>query len=98
MKARKYKLKNATVFNACKQALENLGFDIESSNLRKGEIQATSGISFRSWGENVNIRITSISSSTKVRISSKSPAQLIDWGKSQENEEKIFDELEKIIG
>jgi hypothetical protein len=53
--------------------------------------------SILSWGESVEIKISTKadSNSVDVLITSSASAQLIDWGKSRGNVEKLVTELQK---
>lgn len=57
-------------------------------------IKASTGVSVRSWGEAVNIKISSVSSGVEVTISSSSISPFA-WGKNKENVNSFFHALEK---
>ena len=68
-----------------KNVIEELGWDIEG--IKANLIRASTGFSIRSWGEIITIFIEYIEKDkTKLVIKSEPKAQLIDWGKSRENE------------
>ena len=85
----------------CKFALKKLEIDIDEIDLREGIIYASTKSSLISWGENVKIElIKNSASSSFVQISSEAKAQLITWGKNDENIIKIgktIKELSKSI-
>ncbi|QKY17891.1 hypothetical protein [Halorubrum sp. CBA1229] len=50
-------------------------------------IEAKSQPSLLSWGEEIYIQITP----GKVEVASRSPSQIIDWGKSKQNVKQVED-------
>lgn len=83
-------------FEAVKKALEDCKFSIRKADKKTGEIKASAGISFWSWGETLNISVSKVNKNkTKVSISSGVKAQLIDWGKNKKNIDKFFDALDR---
>lgn len=65
-------------------------------------IQFTHGVSFSSWGENIQITITvnpgnSNYTDVFVRSECSMPTQIVDWGKNQENLNKIFTYLNQFV-
>lgn len=83
-------------FEACKQALSDLNIDIDSSNKSDGVINASTGSSLLSWGEDIQILVDEINTNkTKVTIKSESQAQLISWGKNDKNREEIMSKISK---
>ena len=57
------------VLEAAVKALGKCGFEVTERS--KHTIKATSGISLRSWGENIKIKLTSTSEGVKVNIISE---------------------------
>ena len=57
----------------------------------------TSGISFTSWGERVQVTLTNGGPQTTVDVFSECslPTQVVDWGKNKENVNKIIYYLEQ---
>lgn len=85
------------VYDACENALINLGMSAEYKNREKGIISASSSTNIFSWGETIDITITAKGTSTIVRVESESKAQLLDWGKNEKNEENILNEIQEIL-
>lgn len=80
-----------TTFEKCKQSLSALDISIDSEDKINGVIQASTGTSLLSWGENIHITIRRVDSEkTKVTVVSEATAQLISWGKNEVNAEKIL--------
>jgi len=75
----------------------SVGFSIISKNNQTEVIRAESGMSLRSWGENITIHIKPISSNAvEISIESEPKAQL-DWSRSHENIIKIIRIVEKYL-
>lgn len=88
----------SSVFEACKKALKNLEMSIQSSDEANGTIIASTGVSFLSWGEDIELRISSPSwYSHTLSVKSEASAQLISWGANEANETKIINEVSKIL-
>jgi len=83
------------VFNAILQAIADCSFRKESADRSSGQIVVSTDISLRSWGERIEIQVSGADNRTKVSISSTPKAQLIDWGKSGENIDRLFVAIEK---
>jgi hypothetical protein len=98
MKTRSFKKPFIEVFEATLQAIKECDFSIESKNKERGKIIASTGFSLRSWGETINIEIAKGKNKTRVSIFSDPKAQLLDWGKSEENEENIIKALTRRLG
>jgi len=95
-KSRIYNHSLIEVLEASVKALKKCGFEVTKRSTHI--IKASSGISFRSWGETIKITLSSTSEGVKVNITSEPQAQLFDLGKSEENVGKIFSELSKVLG
>lgn len=88
-----------TVFQACRNALNDLEFETKYASRDDRYIGASSSTSLLSWGENIEINIgeTTVGGNTRVEVNSYSQAQLISWGKNKENEEAILDRVEYLL-
>lgn len=84
------------VYDATVKALQNCGFEVTERS--SDTIRASSGFSIRSWGEDIQVRLSSTAKGTEVKITSEPKAQLFDWGKSIEDISKILSELKKQLG
>jgi hypothetical protein len=84
------------VLEASVRALKNCGFEVTEKSTHT--IKASSGITLRSWGEDIQVKLSSTSEGVKVNITSEPKAQLFDLGKSEENVRRIFSELSKKLG
>lgn len=85
------------VFAACKRALSELDFSIEFVDKNEGTLSASTSTSFFSWGETIDINVQRSGRGTKVIVDSNSKAQLISWGKNDDNEEAILNKIEEIL-
>ena len=74
-------------FKALLTALENSQqFNVKDSNVTAGTISISTGISMKSWGENLLLTISPTSNGfSELSISSMSKFGLADWGKNQDN-------------
>ena len=81
------------VLEASVQALKNCGFEVTEKSTHI--IRASSGITLRSWGEDIQVKLSTTSNGVKVNITSVPKAQLFDLGKSEENVRRIFSALSK---
>lgn len=93
-----YEATPSDVFDAVLQIIRRLGWTIESKNTETREIIVSTGFSLRSWGEIITIQISEEGYKTKVIVTAKAKAQLIDWGKSGEDERLIIGGLNDLIG
>ena len=86
------------VFKKCRETLRELDINISYESKSKWIIQASTGASLFSWGEEVEITFKAIAASkTKVSVKSEASAQLFSWGKDSENETKILNALQKKV-
>lgn len=91
------------VFRAAITVLENAEkYKIEEMDANAYSIRLKTGISWKSWGENVQITIGCLADSlSEIIITSTLKWGLLDWGKNQENLKEIFiliyGELSKLI-
>ena len=84
------------VYDASINALKNSGFKVTEKSA--DTIKASSEISIRSWGEEIQVKISSTAKGTKVKVTSEPAAQLFDLGKSEENISRFLYELKKQLG
>lgn len=88
------------VYIKCHEAAINLNFKITEEDITDGIILFKVGMSWTSWGEKFKIVITSVNANlTRVEIASEAAfqAQLIDWGKNNENVTNFFQEVHKLF-
>jgi hypothetical protein len=97
METATYDLDQFEVFDAVLRIIKGLGWVIESEALETGNIIVSTRGSLRSWGETITIQIFEVGSQTSVSVMSTPKAQLIDWGRSAENEKLILGELDKLF-
>lgn len=95
--ARAYKGEINEIFDLCLKAITSLNWEIASFNHNNGTIKAETNLSILSWGEEIEIEIQQVQDVINVKINSESRAQLIDWGKNDENVQKFFSVLESLI-
>jgi len=72
-------------FDALTRALPEAKMKLKSADPASGHIEASTGMSIRSWGEKVRIDVADAQGGSVVRVSSGNKAQLVSWGKNNEN-------------
>jgi len=82
------------VYSASVKALEECGFAIKEKT--SNSIKASSGFSIWSWGEDIEVRLSSKPYGTEVEVTSEA-SQIFDWGKSEENISSFFMKLTKCL-
>lgn len=82
-------------FAALISALENSShYSIKESNASARTISVKTGVSWKSWGENLLITVSPSSNGlSEISITSSSKYGLIDWGKNQDNLNNILNLL-----
>jgi len=79
-------------FNLCIQSLKTINrCRVILQRLDNGEIKARAGLNWKTWGDNINFKLTQEKDSTVVEISSRPSANstLVDFGKNLDNVERI---------
>lgn len=97
MSTKKYPNPYNDVLNAILQGIKDCGFSKKTADWSSGYIVVSTGASLRSWGEQIEIQVSEAEGSTEVSITSSPQAQLIDWGKSRENIDRLFTAIEKYL-
>lgn len=88
------------VYIKCHEAAINLNFNITKEDITDGEILFKVGMTWLSWGEEFKIIITNTGTNlTRVEVASEAAfqAQLIDWGKNNENIKNFFYVLNELL-
>lgn len=86
------------VYRKCKEALRRLEMSIDEADKGAGRIQASTGGSLLSWGEDIDIEVKRVSASkTKVSVESTANAQLFSWGKNEANEKNFINALSELL-
>ena len=94
---KKFSVNNDLVYINCIETAEQLGFSIGNENITDGIIYFKTGVSFWSFGESVEVRLTVLNkTSTKVQVESVANA-LTSWGKNTENENKFLETLSQLL-
>lgn len=95
----KVSLPYGETFKHCQKLLEENNFKTTKLDEEAGKILASSGISWESFGEKVNVELEDLGNQqTLVKLSSKSkfPITIVDWGKNNENVKKIIEGLQRL--
>ena len=96
-KTKSYRHSSKTVYDAALDALKDCNFNIDSKDIDKGIIEASTGLSLRSWGEDVQIIISKTDETIQLIATSNSKAQVIDWGKNEENIRSFFNSMGRYL-
>ena len=79
-------------FSLCIKSLKTINrCRVISQSLDNGEIKARAGLNWKTWGDDINFKLTHETGSTVVEISSSPSARstLVDFGKNLDNVERI---------
>jgi len=85
------------IFSACKQAVGYIGWEIVNADVDEFRVTAHTSISWRSFGDKVEIRVSDKDSSTIVTVSSEPRFSLTNWGKDSTNEGAFLEKLAQEI-
>lgn len=90
-------LKLADAFRLSEEALIVIGGRISVRDQAAGRLEATIPISFKSWGEKVQVEVLGVDGDVLVQVESASRLRttLIDWGKNADNIARFTDWLTK---
>src|SRR5579875_761436 len=84
------------ISRACLEAVRQSGFKVTASDVAAGWVEARAGVSLRSWGENVYVRVDR---EDRVDVTSvrRVPFTTTDWGKNKSNVDRIFARLASLL-
>lgn len=87
-------------FDALMRSLPTIkGMTIKAADPATGHIDASTGVSWKSWGEKVRIDVVEQGpANSAVRVSSGNKAQLVSWGKNDTNLAQIEAALRASLG
>ena len=91
--SRKYESSKEALFTACKKAIEQCKFEIESAHENEGLILAKTKLSWLSWTEKFKVQIKEdgvVSAKSECFL----PTQIVAWGKNKKNVKNFFSALE----
>jgi hypothetical protein len=89
----------AQVWDALPGALQSVKMSVDSSDPAAGRIEASTGVSLSSWGENVSVQVGEAGpDKTTVTVSTKLKFGLTGWGKLKKNINRVFDSLDQSLG
>lgn len=78
------------ILQAVMNTVKRLKWIVVGANLKSGVIEARTGTSFKSWCENVSIRIFPESPGSSLVVTSKSANGFYAWGKNSDNLNDLF--------
>lgn len=99
MRTKEFAQDSDVVFDACRAVVEYVGWqtaDVDGDTLT---LNALTPISWKSFGDTVEIQVSNEGESTVVTVSSEPRFSLMNWGKDRANEgvflEKLAQELHR---
>jgi hypothetical protein len=85
------------LFMKCQEAIKLCAFELQESDSSSGYIKAKTKMSWKSFGENIELRINH-NGAINITSTSSVPTTLYDYGKNKENIESLFRTLDTLIG
>jgi hypothetical protein len=87
------------VFDALRTLVQSKDLSVNFEDHELGIIEATTGVSFKSWGERLYITVSAhpAAAGSVVEIDSRSRMALIDWGRNEDNVDSFLDELNRTV-
>jgi len=83
------------VLDAALKAISELRFKIDSVDRPNGLINFKTGMSFRSWGQEMSLLVTPGEGECSVEIGKRLRFGLLDWGEGASIAGKVFDLIAK---
>ena len=87
----KFNKADKDLYKTTLKAILNIGYKIESEDKKKLIIFAKTTMSWKTFGQNLEIKIKG----SKINLQTRS-GQLTDWGEGEKISEKLFNEVKKI--
>jgi hypothetical protein len=94
---RQYTLGFDLLFMKCQEAIRLCAFNLQESDISSGNIKAKAGMSWKSFGENIELRINR-NGMINVQSTSSLSTTIFDYGKNKENTENLFRTLDALLG
>jgi len=85
------------VFDACRGVVRYVGWKTANVNSDKLTLNALTPISWKSFGDEIEIQVSDEGGSTVVAVSSEPRFSLMNWGKDLANEGVFLDKLAQEI-
>jgi hypothetical protein len=96
--SREFPYSRKKVWDALPSALSSAKMSVDEIDAGSGTIEASTGVSLRSWGEKVEIRVSEIGAGpTTVTVRSGLKFGLAGWGKLKKNIERVFEALDSSL-
>lgn len=94
-KSKQYDVDDSRIIELLNTKLKEKGYKIKEITQTAMIIDTPS--SFLSWGEEMSILVENENQKCNVTITSDAKYQLTDWGKSEENIDKVFSIIDGIV-
>jgi hypothetical protein len=85
------------LFHKIIEVLQESGFNVRHTDKNTGDILATSGLTWTSWGENIYIELTEQDGITIMEFCSSSIFGIYTWGKNEDNYYKLLNKFEESL-
>ena len=86
------------VYDAVLESARQGGMKVQSADAATGVVQLSKGISMRTWGEAIDVRVQPAApGQVDVSASAKAKFQVVDWGQSQKTLDGFFFRLDRIL-
>lgn len=95
-KTKTYDVDGTKIITLLSSRLKELGYKIKEAASTTLIIDTPS--SFWSWGEEMSVSANNENQGCNVTVTSDVKYQIIDWGKNEENIDKVFAMIDKIMG
>lgn len=87
----------AVIIEKLVEVLKENAWKVKEVDQEKGEILATTGMTFRSWGENIYVEVKEKQGVNEVKIHSVALFQVYMWGKNEDNLDQFLNKFEESL-
>jgi hypothetical protein len=86
-----------TILEKLKEVINDNGLEIKEISASSNQILARSGLSWKSWGENIYIEIIENEPKSEIKFTSVAVYQMYTWGKNRDNFERFVTSFEESL-
>jgi len=97
MRTKEFAEDTDVVFDACREVLGYVGWKTADVDSEKLILNALTPLSWKSFGDEIEIRVSNEGGSTVVTVSSEPRFSLMNWGKDLANEGVFLEKLAQEI-
>jgi|GEM_PF-1723159 len=92
-----YHLPEDVLFDKFIEVITEAGFKVRHADKAKGNIFATTAISFWSWGENIYVDMSEVNGTTHVSFVSACFFGIVSWGRNERNYRHMLETFENSL-